>query len=157
MSPTGTWHALVVGRINEAVTIYVGQKRLGLVTSAEAGFHVVRKPRDTVRAPDIAFLSNETLERVKAATSTFAPDAPDLAVEVLSPDDTFATIQKKVDDYLGAGGKLVWVASPFGRVVHVHERGRPPRVLDESAEIDGGEALPGFHCRVAEFFRDLPR
>src|SRR5947209_8676985 len=111
MSPAGMWHGIVIGYVIPILSEYVQRRGLGLVTSGETGYRVRRDP-DRVRAPDIAFVSHATLARAKAAGETFFPHAPDLAIEVLSPDDSWEMIEEKVRDYLGAQGKLVWVLSP---------------------------------------------
>lgn len=150
-SPAGMWHGIVIGKILELLSEHVKSKGLGLVTSGETGFRTRRDP-DRVRAPDLAFVSNEKLARAKAANETFFPEAPDLAVEVLSPDDSWEKIEEKVREYLAAGAKLVWVASPTAEKVYIYEPGSAGRVLGREDELQGATVLPGFRARVASIF-----
>jgi Uma2 family endonuclease len=151
LSPAGMKHGLVIGWILDLLLPFVKRKKLGLVTSGETGFLVGRNP-DTVRAPDIAFVSHATIRRSEETGETFFPCAPDLAIEVLSPDDSWEAVQKKVPEYLAAGSKLVWVVSPEGEKVYVFEPKSEGRVLGRADKIDGGAALPGFRAAVKAFF-----
>src|SRR3972149_1026687 len=84
MSPSGFEHGRLVTSVSTPLDIFVSGKGLGVVLGAETGFRIARDP-DTVRAPDVAFVRSD---RVPAAPlSGFFPGAPDLAVEILSPDD----------------------------------------------------------------------
>jgi Uma2 family endonuclease len=151
LSPAGGRHGVVIGRINRVVSRFVDRKKLGLVTSGETGFFVRRDP-DTVRAPDLAFVSHATIARFEKADETFFPGAPDLAIEVLSPDDSWEAVEKKVGEYLSAGSKLVWVVSPEAEKVYVYEPENEGRVLGRGDRVDGGAALPGFRAPVKAFF-----
>jgi Uma2 family endonuclease len=77
---------------------------------------------------------------------------PDLAVEVVSPNDLYNEVDVKVSEYLDVGVSLVWVVNPEARTACVYRPGGTARRLRENDEIDGGDVLPGFRCRVAEFF-----
>lgn len=74
-------------RIGARLASFVEEHGLGVVYAAETGFILRRNP-DTVRAPDAAFLTNATLERIAPTGPGYFPGAPDLAIEVLSPDDS---------------------------------------------------------------------
>ncbi len=112
MSPGGFEHGRVALRIGEFVSSFVRQRGLGVATGAETGFQIGRDP-DTVRAPDVGFVC---AERVPATpTAGFFDGAPDLAVEVLSPSDRASEVLAKVQDWLGAGCRIVWVVDPGTR------------------------------------------
>jgi Uma2 family endonuclease len=121
---------------------------LGLVFCAGTGFILGHHP-DTVRAPDIAFVSKERIPPGKL-TPKFWPGAPDLAVETVSPDDTVYEVDEKVKMWLDAGCKLVWVVNPKRRTVTVHPVGKTPHILMETDRLDGGEVVPGFTFAVRE-------
>ena len=76
-------------------------------------------------------------------------------VEIVSPDDPMDELDARVQDFLDSGAKAVWVVSPATRKVYVHRPGAQGRILGPDDEIDGGDALPGFRARVAEFFVHL--
>ena len=79
--------------------------------------------------------------------------APNLAVEVVSPNDLVYEIDEKVEEYLEAGVELVWVVNPVTRTVRVHRADRPGVTLREMDELTGDDLLPGFRCRVSDLFQ----
>ena len=115
--------------------------------STETGFLLARDP-DTVRAPDVAFVSSARIERASAFRGFF-PGPPDLAVEVLSPNERPADVHAKIGDYLAAGCRLVLVVDVSRRQVRVHRSLLRPSILDETDTLEGGDVLPGFSVRVA--------
>ena len=155
MSPAGVPHTVVVGLVNAALSRWADQHDAGLVTSGEGGYLVRRDP-DSVRAPDVAFLTWETLARGAGAASTYFPTAPDLAVEVLSPADTWLDVEAKVHEYLAAAGRAVWVLNPQSQTVHVFRASLPATVLTRDDALEGGDVLPGFSARVVTLF-ELPK
>ena len=77
---------------------------------------------------------------------------PVLAVEVLSPNDRMSRITRKVADYLRAGVRVVWLLDPGWKDVSVYRASGPPGVLGADEVVEGEPELPGFRCRVADFF-----
>jgi len=122
---------------------------LGAVLSAETGFQIGHDP-DTVRAPDVAYVAIERIPQTEPVG--FFPGAPDLAVEVLSPGDPAGDVLAKVQDWLDAGCRAVWVVDPKTRTVSVYPSRRQITVLSESETLDGGEVLPGLRVAVADLF-----
>jgi Uma2 family endonuclease len=120
----------------------------GELLAAETGFTLFRNP-DTVRAPDIAFVRRE---RIPGETGGFPHMAPDLAVEVLSPDDRPGETLAKVGDWLEAGTQLVWVIDPERRVARIYRLDGTESVLAETDALQGEEVLPGFSCRLSTIF-----
>ena len=149
MTPVGIPHSVIVMRLGKLLSNYVDEKRLGLL-GTEGGFKLRQNP-DTLRAPDIAFISRERLAR-QGIPDKFADFPPDLAVEVLSPEDTASEIARKVDEYLAAGVPLVWVVDPGIQKVTVYRFLQDIKVLSAEEELDGGEVLPGFRVKVAVIF-----
>ncbi|MHC4974834.1 MAG: Uma2 family endonuclease [Planctomycetota bacterium] len=148
MIPAGDEHGRITGKLTCAVGNHVMAGRLGVFHGAETGFVLSRDP-DTVRAPDVAFTR---AERAAAPVRGFTPGAPDLAVEVLSPDDRPGYVREKVAEWLEAGACAVWVVDPRVRTVTVHAPPGDPRVLQETDVLDGGDVLPGFTLAVREIF-----
>ena len=77
---------------------------------------------------------------------------PRLAVEVWSPSDRPVLLLNKVADYLRTGVEMVWLIDPTARTVTVYRPDKMPRVFQEQEVLTGEDVLPGFRCRVAEFF-----
>ena len=150
MPPAGFDHGVVIMNLGAPLTQHVKTNQLGVVCGAETGFVIERDP-DTVRAPDIAFVRRERLPQT-GRPKAFWPGAPDLAVEVVSPGDTFEEVEEKVAEWLSAGARLVWVVNPKRRTVTVYRSLTEAAILTENDELDGQEIVPGFRCRVAELF-----
>jgi Uma2 family endonuclease len=124
-------------------------RRLGLGTVlVEAGYVLRRKP-DTVRGPDISFVSVARLPPDQIPEA-FIPGAPDLAVEIISPGSRWSEVEEKVADYLAGGARLVWLVDPRQRRVVVRYPDRPSIILTENDTLDGEDVVPGFSLPVVE-------
>jgi Uma2 family endonuclease len=149
MSPTGFNHGCIASNINFALATFVKSKKLGRVTTAEAGFYIARNP-DTVRAPDVAFVRAERIPQ--GGQKKFFEGPPDLAVEVLSPDDRTGDVNAKIHDWLQAGCVQVWVVDPQTQTVMVYRGLREISVYALDDAITAPDLLPGFSLPVAEIF-----
>ena len=119
MVPPGGGEHSEIGIMGIALALgsFVKQRRLGVVYGPDAGFQIGHNP-DTVRVPDVAFVRAERIppDRSKG----FIQGAPDLAVEILSPTDRASEVNAKVEEWLEAGCRIVWVVDPNSRTVYVH-------------------------------------
>ena len=147
MIPPGFPHGRIAMKLGGRILNHVDAHGLGTVVAAETGFLLSRDP-DTVRAPDIAFVR---AERGTGPERGYFPGAPDLAVEVLSPDDRPGYVRDKVAEWLEAGTHAVWVVDPRERTVTVHEHGRSV-VVGENDTLPGGDVLPAFEFAVGDLF-----
>ena len=150
MPPAGSEHGAVIMNMGTPLDQFVKAHGLGVVFGAETGFKIASDP-DTVRAPDLAFVRRERIPE-EGIPRGFWPGAPDLAVEVVSPGDTYTEVEEMVHDWLNAGTRMVLVLSPRTRTVAVYTSHTDVVRLTESDTLDGCEVLPGFTCRVAELF-----
>ncbi len=150
MSPTGEKHGLIAWKIMYKIGHFVEKNKLGIITSSETGYKLSSNP-DTVRAPDAAFKSNEKLAGESVADG-YSTVMPDLVIEVNSPSDSYTKIAGKVQDWIGAGVKLVWVIEPSDKTVAVYDEGGKCTILNEHDELDGKDILPGFKCQVRDIF-----
>ena len=121
---------------------------LGDLLAAETGFTLHRHP-DTVRAPDVAFVS---WDRRPTDQRGFAELAPDLAVDVLSPNDRLGEVLNKIADWLDAGTSLVWVIDPARRLARAYRADGSELVVTESQSLDGEAILPGCMLPLAGLF-----
>lgn len=153
MAPPGFQHGLIGNDLSWRPAQYVQANQLGVVLAAETGFLLDRNP-DTVRAPDIAFVSKSQLDRHGLPEGYF-PEAPALAVEVVSPGDTAEEVDSKVRAWLAAGSQQAWVVYPGGRSVTVYRSLDDIRVLTEKDELIGDTVVPGFKCAVSDLFSGL--
>jgi len=148
-SPTGLEHGRVANRIGVRLGVYVEGHQLGIVTSAEAGFQIAHNP-DSVRAADVAFISAARVP--KNPITGFFDGPPDLAVEVLSPNDRAGEVLAKIQELLQAGCRMVWMVDPATQTVTVYHGYRSAQILTKEDAISGDELLPGFSMPVAELF-----
>ena len=108
--------------------------------------------------PDVAFVSRERLRGFTADELEAPPFAPDVAFEVLSPDDRGPEVQAKIDVYLRSGTALVVIVDQRAHTLILHEREGRPRTL-AAGDVFEHPALPGFSFEVGPFFAralDLP-
>lgn len=152
--PTVITHGIVATQIGQALSNFVKANKLGIVLAAETGFYIFQSP-DTVRAPDASFVGNEKLAK-HGITEKFFPDAPDLAVEVVSPSDRKKDIEEKIKDYLSAGVQIVWIVYPQNRIVAVYRQNNIVSILRDNDELDGESVLPDFRLSLTELFGNLP-
>jgi Uma2 family endonuclease len=150
MSPAGGEHGHVASNVHGSLFVHLRRRRLGRLFAAETGFLLARDP-DLVRAPDVAFVRRERAEPAGRVRG-YWPGAPDLAVEVVSPNDRPAEVAEKVQTWLAYGTLMVLVVYPDERRVQVHVPDRPPRELEETDVLDGGDVVPGWKVPVRAFF-----
>jgi Uma2 family endonuclease len=147
--PRGYRHGLVAAELAGVLMNYVHERGLGEVLAAETGFKLFSDP-DTVRAPDLAFVSRAKLP--DPLPEGFATLAPDLVVEVLSPGDRPGGVLAKVADWLTAGSSLVWVVDPAKRQARVYRSDGSETLVAGVGVLDGENVVPGFSCPLAALF-----
>jgi Uma2 family endonuclease len=151
MSPAGFAHGAVATKVVRHLDVFVSEQGLGIVLSSETGFTIARDP-DTVRAPDAAFVRADRVPPPEARAG-FAELAPDLVVEVVSPNDRATDVLAKTVEWLTAGVRTVWVVDPALRTVTVHRPDGSATVMrGDGAELDGEDVLPGFRLRLSDLF-----
>ncbi len=149
MSRPGKRHGLVCANVAGILRNYVVQRKKGYVCSNDTGVIVERGP-DTVRGPDVMLF--EDASAVEEVDEKYGEKPPVLAVEVLSPNDTYGKIARRLQEQERFGTRLIWVLDPDARNIVVYKLGQREQVVEEAQELTGGDVLPDFRCRVAEFF-----
>lgn len=144
----GVHHGVQAMELAAVLHGFVRRQDIGRVM-IEAGFILSENPV-TLRGPDIAFVSAGRL--TDGIPLGFFHGAPDLAIEIVSRSNRRAEIQARVDDYLGAGTRLVWVVDSIRESVVVHRAGGHIEHLYPEDDLRGGEVLPGFRVRVGDLF-----
>jgi Uma2 family endonuclease len=142
------FHNRIVAHLGYELSTYVDTHPVGEVFNSQNLY--VLGP-NTKRAPDVSFLRAERASRIDPNADI--PGAPDLAVEVVSPNDTASAMRRKLLQYLAAGGQCVWVVYPETREVEVwREAARPQVVFQETDLLEAPDLLPGFSLRVGLIF-----
>lgn len=149
MPSPGFEHGEVQSNIAYLLKSFLIQNRIDRICM-ESGAVVERNP-DTVRGPDVSYYSKERLP-LGLRVVKYNDQPPDLCVEVVSPLTTRRQINDKLKEYFFAGVRAVWVVDPEDRSVLVYREPLEGRMLKEGSTLDGGDVLPGFSCKVADFF-----
>jgi Uma2 family endonuclease len=148
MPPPKGKHGIVCSEIAWVLKNFVKPNKLGWVTTNDTGV-VLEKGPDTVRGPDVAFWS---IARQPQQPEGYFLIPPDLAVEVLSPDDRRNDVRTKIKEYVFYSVRLIWLVDPDTRTVTVYRGSMRGTEFDESDTLDGGDVLAGFSCKVSDLF-----
>jgi Uma2 family endonuclease len=146
MSPAGEEHSAIALNIAAELRSFVRQHKLGRAYGADAGYIISRDP-DTVREPDASFVRAERVVRSR----NYIVGPPDLAVEVISPNDTWTEVYEKVREYLTAGTRMVIVVDPRKQTAQVRTS-TSTIDLTINDTLSGGDVVPGWSLPLAELF-----
>jgi Uma2 family endonuclease len=150
MPPTSYAHGEIEADVSAALKAYARGIGKGRIMAGEVGIYVRCDP-DTVRAADVLFISNERYARRESAS--YLDVAPELVVEILSPDDLWSEVMEKLSDYFVAGVDAVWVINPRRKEVFSYRSLTEVQRFGEGQILTDEEILPGFVVSVSELFR----
>lgn len=134
--------------IGSEILMFVVAHHLGMVTSASGAY--LLDPY-TIRSPRVGYFSNQKAAQITDPYS-YAPFAPDLSVEVMSPGDDETELEDKLSSYLKAGTRLIWVVWLERKEVVVHRPNHAPQVYALWDTLSGEDVLPNFVLAVADLF-----
>jgi Uma2 family endonuclease len=150
----GFRESVLGGYLLEIVSRFVRERNLGLVGGEQS---MLRLRPGRVRMPDVAFIAWDRFPNRSFPTEPIPDVAPDLAVEVLSRDNTVREMQDKRADYFKAGARLVWEVDAESRTIRVYTSPTESRLLTAADTLDGGDVLPGLAIPLADLFAELDR
>lgn len=150
MPPAFGWHGRTAMRLSIILGQYVLAQGLGETYAAETGFLIACDP-DTVRAPDLAFIQSSRVPPLSSEDG-WVRVIPDLVVEVVSSGDRMSEVAEKVQMWLDAGVRLIWVARPALRTIEIYRPGAAALTLGEDDDLDGYDVVPGFIAPVSQIF-----
>jgi len=148
--------SLVAARVTRALEAYCEEQNLGWVFISDLGYRCFSWKPKQVRRADVSFIKADRYSLAQVSQEGYVSIPPDLAVEVISPGDLVSELNQKLEEYLRAGVKLVWVIDPQQRIVWVHHPDGTARRLLETDEISGEDVILGFRCLVGTFFPPVP-
>ena len=149
MSNESGW---VAGEVYRRIANDAIEGSLGWAFPDNTSYQCYPWDENRIRRPDASFISKARLPEGPLPAG-HCPIAPDLAVEVVSPNDLYYDVELKVQEYLRVGVGLVWVVNPVTRSVMVDRAGtESPSRFAESATLTGEPVLPNFRCQVADLF-----
>lgn len=147
----GAKSALVGSRATAILDTYCRQTGAGWVFNAEGGYRCFPKAPNQIRKPDVSFVSAARMS-ASDIPDGYPSIAPDLAVEVSSPNDLVDELEEKVEQFLAAGVRRVWVLNPETRTIRILRPDGSDTRLHEGEKLTGEDVLPGFSCEVSDFF-----
>jgi Uma2 family endonuclease len=147
MSGLATFIAMVIG---SELWRFVKDRQLGVVFASEAQYRCFPDDSARIRKPDVSFIHRGRV--TEGIMTGFIPIPPDLAIEVVSPHDTYYEVEEKVIEYLAAGVRLVWVVNPNTKTIRVHRPESASYEVVVGDELAGDDVLPEFRVAVAEIF-----
>lgn len=146
------WSSYVAGETYRLMSNFAREKPSGWVFPEGTSYQCFPDAPKKVRKPDVSFIRLSRLSLAQATEEGHVPIAPDLAVEVVSPNDNAYDVDEKVQELLSAGVHLVWVVNPRAYTVKVHRQQGIGAILGANDELSGEDVLPGFRCRVGDLF-----
>ena len=150
MSPASFEHGSVTMRLSWRIAQFVDEHDLGEVLAAETGFILHRDP-DTVRAPDIAFVTKGRIRKV-GTVRAFWPGCPDIVVEVVSPSDTYSAVEAKALAWIDGGCQVVWVVDPKQKNVTEYRSSTEIRILKGNDRLTAPSLLNDWSVEVEKLF-----
>ncbi len=148
--PAGVRHGRTVVELLVQLEGFVRPRGLGTTVASDVGFWLEKEP-DTVREPDVAFISAQRPPPDEDLPGYFE-GPPDLAVEIASPSDSPRQLFDKARMWISFGVPLVWTVDPEARTIDIHQPNHPLIRLSTDDTLDGGQVLPGFSCTVNDLF-----
>ena len=153
MSPKNNpYHGKICAELSMALCAFAKTRQLGAVWDSSTGFWMYNR---NCRAPDVSFITKERLQALgfKANSQSFFPGAPDLAVEVLSPNNTRKETDDRLKDFFGSGTQIAWIINPDTECVEVCHAPDRRQLQGSGADLDGEHLLPGFRYPIADLFK----
>lgn len=152
MGNSGMEHGYIASILIIFLGGFVRTNKLGVICDSSTAFTMKSGNK---RSPDVSFVSKQRLQGLKRLPKGFFDGAPDLAVEVISPNNTFEEIHQKIVEYFESGSRLVWVINPDEESIVVYHSPKPDRLLGSTDTLNGENIIPNFSLSISELFREL--
>jgi Uma2 family endonuclease len=152
----GAESSWIGGQIYSLLNLYCREHASGWVWPADNGYQCFPHERGRIRRPDVSFIRAGRLPG-DVLPKGFVRIPPDLAVEVVSPNDTAYELEEKLEDYQQAGVRLVWVIHPESRTVTIYRADGTVSRLREAEELTGEDVIPGFRCLVGSLLPPIEK
>ncbi len=144
----GARHSGVGVRLIIRLGSHVEENNLGGIYGADATFVIGRRDR----LPDVSFVSASRIPP-EGEPETKWHLAPDLAVEIISPNDIYSEIEDKIYDYFSAGVKQVWVISSEHKTLTIFHSPTQTTILTKDDVLTCEELFPNFRLSLKEVFK----
>jgi Uma2 family endonuclease len=147
---TGHFHGRLEFRIAQRIGEFLKGRDVGQVMVGEVGIYTVRDP-DSVRAAGALFISHDRYDRVQS--DSFLDIPPELVVEIMSSENTWEEMRRKLREYFDVGVDTVWVVEPSNRAVQVYRGIDDVQTLEEEDTLTGDGPLDGLTIDVVALFK----
>lgn len=152
MGNSGMEHGYLASNLTIFLGGYVLAHKLGVICDSSTAFTMKAGNK---RAPNVSFITKERLQGIKRLPKGFFSGAPDLVVEIISPNNTFAELHGKMIEYFANECRLAWLIHPDEQSILVYRSPRPDRLLKITDNLDGEEIIPGFSMPISNLFMEL--
>lgn len=149
---SGVEHGYLALTLGDFLTGFVRNHQLGITCDSSTAF---KMKTGNKRSPDVAFIAKERLRGLKRLPKGFFEGAPDLVVEIISPNNTFEEIHHKLVEYFENGTRLAWVILPDEECVLVYHQPKPSKLLLLEDSLEGEAVIAGFQLPLKELFQEL--
>jgi len=149
---SGVEHGYLALTLGYFLTGFVRNHQLGITCDSSTAF---KMKTGNKRSPDVAFIAKERLRGLKRLPKGFFEGAPDLVVEIISPNNTFEEIHHKLVEYFENGTRLAWVILPDEECVLVYHQPKPSKLLLLEDSLEGEAVIAGFQLPLKELFQEL--
>lgn len=146
--------SLLASAIAHTIGTFIDKDDRGVVFGADG---MIRTFPDQVRIPDVSFIAWDRYLGDEVPDEGISSFIPNLAVEVLSPGNTKAEIDRKLRDYFLAGVELVWVIDPKTETAKAYTSPEDVQRIGKTGSLDGGAVLPGFRLPLKQLFARTKR
>lgn len=147
--------SMIGQKLAQLIGVFVRSARLGFVLGPDIGLQIFPDRPRRIPRPDIAFVAGARVTP-EVLLSGHLRIPPDLVVEVVSPGDNSYALDRKVNEYLGVGVRLVWVVHPVSERGYVYRLDGSGDIIPRDGELDGEDVLPGFRVPLADVFEGVP-
>jgi Uma2 family endonuclease len=146
-------HENICGRLLSALHSFNVQHRLGVVRGSSTGYWMDNR---NCRARDLSFIPKHRLEspNFKPSSKKFFPGAPDLAIEILSPNNSRSEIDARLRDFFSSGTQIAWIINPDTASVEICHSLTRRSLIGPGGQLDGEHLLPGFRYPIADLFKE---
>jgi len=152
--PMGAKSSYVAARLLRLLGLLTDAQALGLLFGSDCGYQVFADDPSRVRYADGSFIQRGRLPD-DTPPEGHCRIPPDLVIEAISPNDMARAVEEKIEQWLAAGVRLVWVLYPDTHRLHVHRYDGTVSKLRSDDALSGEDVVPGFQCRVSEIFQGL--
>jgi Uma2 family endonuclease len=147
--------SIVSARLLSQLSSFCEPNRVAWIFASDLGYRCFPGHPRKVRKPDVSLILRDRLP-AEQLTEGFLTIPPDLAIEVVSPNDLAYDVEQKIQEYRMAGVRLVWVVYPTTRTIRIFRRDGSTAMVSSSDELSGEDLLPGFRCLTDDLFASLP-